>query len=403
MSNIKKIYFDYSATTPVDPEVLAAMLPYYKENFGNASSIHNFGYQASKGVEKARETVAKFLNCEDEEIIFTSGATESNNLAILGVGRALKQKYSTIDQPHIITSKIEHPAILEPCRKLEQEGFEITYLSPNKRGLVELEKISKAIKNNTVLLSIMYVNNEVGTIQPIGEVGKLIKKANYERGKKRLPRIYFHTDAVQAVNYCDCDVKKLNVDLLSLSGHKVYGPKGVGALYIKKDTFITPIIVGGHQEKNIRSGTYNSPGIVGLGKAIELLQSLKYKKQLKEIKKLRDYLIKRILNEIPSSQLNGDLEQRVAGNANFSLIGAEGESMLIMLDMEGIAVSTGSACSSGSLKPSHVLLAMGIPPEICHNSLRITLGKFTTKQEIDYVVDRLKEVVKKLREMAPKE
>lgn len=407
----RKIYLDHSATTPIDKEVLKAMMPYLKSNFGNASSIHSFGENALKAINKARENIAKFLNCKNEEIIFTSGATESNNMAILGVARALKNRY-TNKKLHIIISKIEHPAIIEPCRRLEKENFEITYLPVNKKGLVELSQFKKAIKKNTALVSIMYVNNEVGTIQPIAEIGKEIKKINKKRDNcsdkncsfktcGKLPHIYFHTDAVQAANYCDCDVGKLNVDLLSLSGHKIYGPKGIGVLYMKTGVPFLPLIVGGHQERSKRSGTYNTAPIVGIGKAIELLQTGNYLKEKIKIKKLRDYLIQQVLKKIPRSQVNGDLKNRVEGNANFSLVGAEGESMLIMLDMEGVAVSTGSACSSGSLKPSHVLLAMNIPQEVCHNSLRITLGKDTTKDEIDYTVNILQKTVKKLREMSP--
>lgn len=408
----KRIYLDHSATTPTDPKVLLSMSPYFNKKFGNASSLHTFGEDALNAVEIARENISKFLNCKNEEIIFTSGATESDNMAIFGVARALKRKYPD-EKLHIITSQIEHPAVMEPCKQLEQEGFEITYLPVAENGIIQFSEFKKSIKNNTALVSMMYVNNEVGTIQPIKEIGQEIEKINRTRdccvkekcdieNCKKLPHIYFHTDAAQAASYCDCDISKLKVDLLSLSGHKIYGPKGVGVLYIKNGVPFLPIIVGGHQEKSKRSGTYNSPGIVGLGKAIELLQSAEYKKEVLRIKKLRDYLISQVLKQIPNSQLNGDLKNRVEGNANFSLIGAEGESMLIMLDMEGVAVSTGSACSSGSLKPSHVLLAMKIPQEVCHNSLRITLGKFTTKDEIDWTIKALVKTVKKLRDIAPK-
>lgn len=408
----RKIYLDHSATTPVDPQVLRSMAPYFNQKFGNASSLHTFGEDALRAVENARGNIAKFLNCKNEEIIFTSGATESNNMAIFGVARALKKQYPD-KKLHIITSQIEHPAVLEPCKRIEQEGFEVTYLPVSKNGLIKFLDFKKSIKDNTALVSVMYVNNEVGTIQPIQEIGKEIEKINKTRDHcskencdiencKKLPHIYFHTDAVQAASYCDCDVRKLKVDLLSISGHKIYGPKAVGVLYMKNGVPFLPIMVGGHQEKSKRSGTYNSTGIVGLGKAIELLQTVEYKKEILKIKKLRDYLVSQVLKKIPNSQLNGDLKNRAEGNANFSLAGAEGESMLIMLDMEGIAVSTGSACSSGSLKPSHVLLAMNIPPEICHNSLRITLGKSTTKNEIDWTVKILTKTVKKLRDMAPK-
>ncbi|MFH1564981.1 MAG: cysteine desulfurase family protein [bacterium] len=409
---LKRIYLDHSATTPVDPRVIALMMPYFCESFGNASSLHTFGEDALKAVEIARGNISKFLNCKNEEVIFTSGATESDNMAIFGVARALKRQYPNT-KLHIITSKIEHPAVMEPCKRLEQEGFEVTYLPVSKNGLIKFSDFKKSIKDNTALVSVMFVNNEVGTIQPIQEIGKEIEKINKTRDHcskencnmgtcKKLPHIYFHTDAVQAISYCDCDVKKLKVELLSLSGHKIYGPKGVGALYIKNGVPFLPIMVGGHQEKSKRPGTYNSLGIVGLGKAIELLQNVEYKKNILKIKKLRDYLISQVLKKIPNSHLNGDLKNMVEGNANFSLVGAEGESMLIMLDMEGIAVSTGSACSSGSLKPSHVLLAMNIPQEICHNSLRITLGKSTTKDEIDQTVKVLIKTVKKLRDIAPK-
>lgn len=402
----KKIYLDHAATTPLDPEVLKAMMPYLKNKFGNASSLHSFGQEASAGIETARAIIAKFLHAEIDEIIFTSGATESDNLAIFGISQAIKKSYPQIPKLHIITSKIEHPAVLEPFQKLERSGeFEVTYLPVNKQGLIKIETVTKAIKDNTVLISLMYANNEIGVIQPIAEIGNLIEQINIERQKNKeqsLGKIYFHTDAVQAATYCDCDVSKLKVDSLSLSGHKIYGPKGVGVLYLKKKTPFTPLLIGGHQENNKRSGTYNTPAIVGLGKAVELIQNKKQQQQIKTIKKLRDYFSTQIIKKITNIQINGDLEKRLPNNLNVSFINAEGESLLIMLDMAGIAVSTGSACSSGSLEPSHVLAALNIPPEICHGSIRFTLGKQTTKKEIDCTIKELIKTVDRLRQMAPK-
>jgi cysteine desulfurase len=390
---MKKIYLDYAATTPTDKEVLKEMMPYFSEKFGNPSSIHQFGQETLEAIDKARQQVAEFLKCSSSEIIFTSGATESNNMAIKGVIRA-----SQVKNPHIITSSIEHHCILNTCKFLEKEEVDITYLKVDRNGIVNSEDVKKAIKENTILVSIMYANNEIGVIEPIAEIGKTIKEINAEREKNKLPRIYFHTDAVQAVNYLDCYVDNLEVDMLSLSGHKIYGPKGVGALYIKQGTKIKSIQQGGEQEYNLRAGTHNVPGIVGLGKAISLVP--KHRKRMEETKKLRDYLIDEITKNIPDSQLNGSEERRLPHNANFSFKGIEGESLLIMLDQEGIAVSTGSACSSASLEPSHVLTALGIPPEIAHASIRFTLGKDTTKENIDYTLKILKEKIKKLRKIS---
>ncbi|MFA5021457.1 MAG: aminotransferase class V-fold PLP-dependent enzyme [Patescibacteria group bacterium] len=384
----QKIYFDHSATTPVDREVLKAMTPFFTEVFGNASSIHAFGQQAIKAVDDSREKIADFLGCKTNEVIFTSGASESDNIVILGLAKP---------RQHIITSKIEHPAILEPCREMEKQGVEVTYLDVNKKGLVELESVKKAIKENTKLISIMYVNNEIGTIQPISEIGKLIKKENRERKSEN--RIYFHTDAVQATNYCEMNVDQLGVDLVSISGHKIYAPKGIGALYKRAGTPIRPIQFGGHQEYGIRPGTLNVPGIVGLGKAVELISQSKNDNE--KIKKLRDKLIAGILAKIPNAIVNGDLEKRVPANAHFSFKGVEGESMLLLLDQEGIAVSTGSACSSGSLEPSAVLMALGMDPLLAHGSLRITLGKFNTEKEIDCLLEKLPPIIEKLRKISP--
>lgn len=404
---MKRIYLDHSATTPIDKEVLKAMQPYLAVEFGNASSLHTFGQLARAGVEQAREQVAKFFGCKPKEIFFTSGATESNNLAIFGLARRLRgiQCNKTF---HAITSVIEHQAVLEPCRQLEKEGVKVTYLPVTKGGLVKVGDVRKAIRPETVLVSIMYVNNEIGTIQPIKEIGQLIKKINQTR-KSPTEKIYFHTDAVQAANYCDCHVDFLGVDLLSLSAHKMYGPKGAGALYVRGGTPLWPLQYGGHQERGMRSGTENVAGIVGLGKAAELLSEKpaslaggsKIKSQNLRVKKLRDKLVREVLKKIPDAILNGDPEQRVPSNASFCFKNVEGESILLMLDMEGIAVSTGSACASGSLEPSHVLLAMGVRPEVAHGNLRVTLGKFTTEKDIDKFLKVLPGIVSKLRKISP--
>lgn len=403
---MRNIYFDHSSTTPIDPQVLKAMQPYLTAEFGNASSLHTFGQKARAGVERAREQVAEFLNCESKEIIFTSGATESNNLAILGLARRLRNLNSK-RKLHLITSSIEHPAVLEPCRELEKEGVAVTYLPVTKKGLVRPEDVRRALRPETFLVSIMYVNNEIGTIQPIREISKIIKEERKRKcGKTEacLPGapLYFHTDAVQAVNYCNCKVDWLGVDLLSLSAHKIYGPKGVGALYVRGGTPLLPLQYGGHQERGLRSGTENVSGIVGLGKAVELLsEKFKMKSEKLRIKKLRDKLVKEVLRKIPDVILNGDLEQRVPSNASFCFKNVEGESILLILDMKGIAVSTGSACASGSLEPSHVLLALGIKPELAHGSLRVTLGKFTTEKEINYFLKILPGVISRLRKISP--
>jgi len=405
---MQKIYLDHSATTPVDKKVLAAVLPYFTEKFGNPSSIHCFGQEAVAGVDKARGQLAKFLNCNSEEIIFTSGATESDNLALFGVIKALEKK--GVKNPHIITSIIEHDAVLEPCMKLEKQGVEITYLPVKPNGLVDVSQFRKAVKDNTVLVSVMYVNSEVGSIQPIREIGKIIKKINRKklnewkkmrtknRGEKPLP-IYFHTDATQAVNFLNCDTKYLQTDLLSLSGHKIYGPKGVGALFVKRGTEIEAVQLGGHHENNFRSGTLNVPGIVGIGKAISLID--KKDNTNKKIVWLRDTLVDGIKKNIPDVILNTDRDNATPAQAHFSFLGVEGESILIALDLKGVAVSTGSACASGSLKASHVLIAMGIKKEIAHNSIRLSLGKNNTEAEIKKVLKILPGIIRRLREMNP--
>lgn len=387
------IYLDHAATTPVDDLVFKAMKPYYSEKYGNASSIHSFGQEAIRAVDNAREVVSKYLNCNSEEIIFTSGATESNNFAIKGI-----IEKSTLQKPHVITSKIEHHCVLETIEYLEKKGkIEATYLDVDTEGVVNINSVHDNIKDNTLLVSIMYVNNEVGTIQPIKEIGNLLQKIN----KNRKNKIYFHTDAVQAVGYLSCDVQYLGVDLLSLSAHKFYGPKGVGALYIKKNTKIEPFHHGGAHEFGYRSGTLNVPSIVGLGKAIELLQTEEYKKKIKKIEKLRDKLIENILKNIPNVKLNGSRKKRVPSNVNFRFKNIEGESIMLGLDFENIYTSTGSACASGNLKPSHVLLALGIPQEEAHGSLRITLGKDNTEKEIAKVIKVLPKIVRNLRKISP--
>lgn len=415
---MKHIYLDHSATTPVDKRVLKEMLPYFEKNFGNASSIHTPGQIAMAGVDKARERVASFLNCKTSEVIFTSGATESNNLVIKGLIGYLMDR--GLKNPHIITSSIEHDAVLAPCKELEKKGVEVTYLPVKSNGVVDLEKLKDTIKDNTVLVSIMYVNNEVGSVQPVREIGKIIKKINDKKlndwkkigGKKNgeAPQmIYFHTDATQAPSFFNCDVEWNYVDMLSMSGHKIYGPKGVGALYLKSGIKLKPIQLGGHQEKNIRSGTLNVPGIVGLGKAVSLVNKKDIKNSTcvnwlgenKKIAKLRDVLVDGLEKNIPNIVLNTDRENSTPNHAHFSFVGAEGESILISLDLAGIAVSTGSACASGSLEPSHVLLAMGIKKEIAHHSIRFTLGKNTTIEEIKKTIKILPPIIEKLRKMSP--
>ncbi|MFA6526472.1 MAG: aminotransferase class V-fold PLP-dependent enzyme [Candidatus Buchananbacteria bacterium] len=395
---MKQIYLDNSATTPLDSRVLKEMMPYLTEIFGNASSIHQVGNDAMKAVMDARGHVAKFLNCPGEEIYFTSGATESDNIAVLGLVRAIVAKNPDI-KPHIIVSAIEHEAVLEPARALVKEGkAELSYLPVDNSGIVDPEALKKLIKPNTALVSVMIANNEIGTIQPIMELGRVIEEFNQGRKQK----IYFHTDATQALAYVECDVKNLKVDLLSLSGHKIYGPKGVGVLFIKKGTPIYPLAFGGGQEKKIRSGTYNVPGIVGLGKAVELIADKKTRmKSAKDLKVLRDYCAKQIIKKIPKTRINGDMKNRLPNNVNFTLEGVEGESVILMLSQKGIMASTGSACSSGSLDPSHVLLAIGLPAELAHGSLRITLGKQNKKSDINALIKALPPIVEKLRKMSP--
>lgn len=382
---MKTIYLDNNATTQTDEEVLKAMLPYFVENYGNPSSIYKIGRENRKAVEEARKKVATALNCEPDEIYFTSGGSEADNTAIRGIAYQYQKKGN-----HIITSKIEHPAVLETCKQLEKEGFEVTYVGVKENGILDLEELKSDIKPTTILISVMFANNEIGTIQPMQEIGKIAQKHH----------IFFHTDAVQAVGSVSIDVKALHIDALSLSAHKFYGPKGIGALYMKKGIQFGKLINGGHQEKNKRVGTENVPGIVGLGKAIELAYE-NLEEHNKTIQALRDYYVAQVEEKIPYIHINGDRKKRLPGNSNISFRFIEGEGLLLNLDLKGICASSGSACTSGSLDPSHVLLAIGLPHEIAHESLRISIGKYNTKEEIDYVVENLVEIVGRLREMSP--
>ena len=379
------VYFDNSATTKTDEEVVKAMLPYLSESYGNPSSIYKIGRDNKKAIEDARQIVAQTLNCDSKEIYFTAGGSESDNTAIRGIAYGYKSKGN-----HIITSKIEHPAVLETCKQLEKEGFEVTYLNVNENGIVDLEELKKSIKPTTTLITIMFANNEIGTIEPIKEIGEIAKANN----------VLFHTDAVQAVGSVRIDVKELNIDSLSMSAHKFYGPKGVGALYVRQGVKFEKFVNGGHQERNKRAGTENVPGIVGLGKALEIAYR-DLDEHNKKIKELRDYFVESIKEKIPYIKINGDMEKRLPGNSNISFRFIEGEGLLLNLDLKGICASSGSACTSGSLDPSHVLLAIGLPHEIAHGSLRISIGKYNTKEEVDYLIENLVEIVSRLREMSP--
>lgn len=378
-------YFDHSATTALNENVLKEMLPYFSMEYGNASSIYGLARRAKKAVEDSRDKVAKSINANPQEIYFTSGGSESDNLAIKGIAYANRSKGN-----HIITSKIEHHAVLGSCKTLEKQGFEVTYLDVDENGKVNLEQLKNSIRDNTILITIMFANNEIGTIEPIAEIGRIAK----EHG------IYFHTDAVQAVGNVRIDVEKMNIDALSMSGHKFYGPKGIGALYVRKGVKFDKIQDGGHQERDKRAGTENVPGIVGLGKAIELAYT-DFDTKVEHLRTLRDYYVSQVEEKIPYIKVNGDRTDRLPGNSNISFRFIEGESLLLNLDQKGICASSGSACTSGSLDPSHVLLAIGLPHEIAHGSLRITLGQDNTKEDIDFLVDSLVEIVERLRNMSP--
>jgi len=382
---MRRIYLDYAATTPTHPEVVKAMLPYFSEVFGNPSSIYTCGQEAKGALEEARAKVADLIGAQDEEIVFTSGGTEADNFALKGTAYANKHRGN-----HIITTSIEHHAVLETCRFLETMGFRITYLPVDGYGSVAPDEVRKAITNKTILISVMQANNEIGTIEPIAEIGKIAQETE----------IYFHTDAVQAAGRLPISVDELGVDLLSISAHKLYGPKGVGALYIRKGTKLLSFMHGGEQERGRRASTDNVPSIVGFGKAVELAQQ-EMSDEAGQLTPLRDKLISRLLERIDRTQLNGHPTNRLPNNVNVSVEFVEGESMCLNLDLEGICAATGSACSSSSIEPSHVLLALGLPPERAHGSLRFTLGKWTTEAEVDRVLEVLPRVVAKLRAMSP--
>ena len=381
---MKQIYLDYSATTPVKQEVVDAMLPYFSEFYGNPSSLYDLSYPSKDAIAKAREQVSGLINCDPSELFFTSCGSESDNWVLFGVSDAQRKKGS-----NIITTSIEHHAILHTGDFQRKHGLDVTYLPVDAEGFVTPEALEAAIRPDTVLISVMYVNNEVGTVQNIKQLAQIA----HEHG------ITFHTDAVQALGNVDCDVKELGVDLMSMSAHKIYGPKGVGALYIKKGTRISNYLHGGAQESKHRAGTENVPGIVGFGKAAEMAKE-HFEEHVQHSSSLRDYFVERVLAEIPHTYLNGSREHRHPGNANITFEYIEGESILLMLNHYGICVSTGSACSSASLTPSHVLSAMGIPAEIIHGTIRFTVGDMTTKEDLDYTIDRLKEIVAKLREIS---
>lgn len=379
------IYLDNAATTKVDKEVYEAMEPYFQEFYGNPSSIYTFAGKSKKEIEDAKRTVAEFIGAKPKEIYFTSGGSESDNWAVKGAALARQDKGK-----HIITSKIEHHAILHTCEFLEKQGFEVSYIDVDENGVIKLEELKKAIREDTILISVMFANNEIGTIQPIQEIGEIA----HEKG------IVFHTDAVQAYGHVPINVDELHVDILSASGHKINGPKGIGIMYLRDSIKIEPLIHGGAQERGKRGGTHNTPGIIGFGKATQIAAGKMEERRAYETE-LRDYFIEKVMKEVPYTKLNGHRTQRLSNNANFSFRFIEGESLLIMLDRKGIYGSSGSACTSGSLDPSHVLLAIGLPHEIAHGSLRLTLSEDNTKEEIDYVVEQLKEIVDKLRMMSP--
>ena len=380
-----RIYLDYAATTPVDPKVTKTMLPYFSEKFGNTMSLHSFGQEVKQVLEESREVVAGLMKAQATEIIFTSSATESNNLALKGIAFANKDKGQ-----HIIISSIEHPCIMESAKWLEKRGFEITRLKVDKCGLVDPEDVKKAIKKNTILVSIIHANNEIGTIEPIEEIGKICKERD----------VYFHTDASQSFGKIPIDVNKMNIDLLTASSHKMYGPKGAACLFIKENVKIEPLLHGGGHESGLRSSTVNVSAIVGFTRACKICEKEMKKEAEKQIK-LRDKLIKGVLEKIEFSHLNGHPQKRLPNNTNFSFSFVEGESLVIQLDLLGIAGSTGSACSSAKLEPSHVLLAIGLKPQEAHGSLRLSLGRWTTEEEINKVLEILPEAIKKLRKISP--
>lgn len=378
---MREVYLDNSATTKLDEDVLNEMLPYLKEYYGNASSLYSLGRESKKAVEDARDKVAKILNCSPDEIYFTSGGSESDNTAIKGIARANRNKGK-----HIITSKIEHLAVLDTCKDLEKEGFDVTYLNVDSKGRIDIQELKNSIREDTILISIMYANNEIGTIQNIPEIGKIAKEKN----------IYFHTDAVQAIGTLEIDVNKQNIDSLSLSAHKFYGPKGIGALYIRKGIKFQKFIAGGHQERNKRAGTENVANIVGLSKALESA-NINLLEHRNKIEKLRDYFESQIAESIDNVIINGDTNNRLPGNSNISFLGVNGQDLLLNLDMLGICVSSGSACTSGSIDASQVLLAIGLDENVAKSSIRVSIGKYNTKEDIDYLISNLKDIIKRQR------
>lgn len=380
---MKNVYLDNSATTRMDSSVLEEMIPFLSDNYGNASSVYSIGRLSKKAIEDSREKVANILNCRPDEIYFTSGGSESDNTAIKGIARANREKGK-----HIITSKIEHLAVLDTCKKLEEDGFEVTYLDVDEYGRINLEELKSSIRKDTILISIMYANNEVGTIQQISQIGKIAKENN----------IYFHTDAVQAIGSVKIDVQAQNIDSLSLSAHKFYGPKGIGILYVKKDIKFEKFIDGGHQERNKRAGTENVANIVGLAKALEMAYD-KLEEHTLKISQLRDYYENSVKESIPNIKINGDINDRLPGNSNISFIGVNGQDLLLNLDMMGICVSSGSACTSGSINASHVLMALGLDEDIARSSIRVSIGKYNTKEDIDYLVKNLIEIVDRQRKI----
>lgn len=382
---MRNVYLDYSATTPVKEEVLQEMIPYFTEKFGNPSSLYDKGLESKDAVTTAREQVAALINAKPQEVFFTAGGTEADNWAVFGAAEKLKEKGN-----HIITTKVEHHAMLHSCAHLEKQGFEVTYLGVDENGLIDLKELEEAITDKTILISIMLVNNEIGTVQPIKEAAAIAKAH----------KVLFHTDAVQGLGNVPIDVKEMGVDLMSMSSHKIYGPKGVGALYIRKGVRIDNLLHGGAQESKKRAGTENLTGIVGFGKAAELAKA-NFDAHVAHCSELRNYMKDRILSEIPDTFVNGTLESRHPGNLNITFKYIEGESILLLLNQFGISVSTGSACSSTSLEPSHVLSALGVPVEMIHGTVRFTVGDFTTKEDIDYVIEKLTAIVTRLRELSP--
>lgn len=386
-----KVYLDNSATTAMAPEVIEAMLPFFAEEMGNAQSVHSFGQRAKAAVEKARREVAALINAAPAEIVFVSGGTEADNLAVRGITQAHRDRGN-----HIITTRIEHPAVLATCEALESEGFRVTYLPVSKGGVVGVDDLRRAISDDTILISIMLANNETGTVQPIEEIAGIVNEAR-ARGTNH---IFLHTDAVQAIGKISVDVEHLGVNLLSMSAHKFHGPKGIGALYVRKGTRLAKLLYGGHHERDRRAGTENVPGIVGLGRAAELART-QLSERMTRMGELRDYLEREVMLLVPHIRINGDLERRVPNISNMSFDGVDGESLLIAMDLKGIAVSTGSACASGSLEPSHVLQALGLTREQVRGSLRFSLGAYTTREELEYAVSVLTESIARIREMSP--